>query len=201
MLPASELPSGLPKEYTTHGTTYSEASPEHVYLSSERDVARAYAARWVGRSPDGSGGTLYSVEVKGPLDPDPDYSLDPGVCWRARIAFVAKVEEVDVPFNPATMTPALRLLWWDDDTVRMYGTDGYALPSEVATVVGITPAHLRSLGECPNPERVIYEVGRLVSQQVVDPHHAEAFLRWTETHAPHRLAVAQQAVREAQGGR
>lgn len=181
------------------GPVYEYASPQFVYLTADRDVARAYAARCYEGDPNGSGGSLYSVTVKGPLEPDPDYRLDPGVCWKAKVAFVAKVEETEVPFTVESMLPALRLVWWDDGTARMFSPEGYAMPSEMSRASGVTEGHLRHLGKCPSPVAVTQTVDRLAKQQIADPAKAQALLRWTEAHAPQRVDGVRSAIRKVQG--
>lgn len=197
VLPASELPSGLPAEYGSSSGMYEYALPEFVYLTADRSVARAYAARWQGRSANGAGGSLYSVQVKGPLEPDPDYRHDPGVCWRARIAFVTKVEETEVTMTAETLLSALRLVWWDDDTTRMFSPEGYAVPSEVARIAGVTEADLKHLGKCPDPAQVRGVADRLARQRLADPCRAKAVLEWTQERAPERVPEVRRAIRAA----
>lgn len=75
-----------------------------VYLTTGRDVARAYAAFY----PDGA---LYRVEPAGELepDPDPDNSV-PGLSWQCPRAVVAAVIDPVVLFRARTPERWLRML-------------------------------------------------------------------------------------------
>lgn len=73
-----------------------------VYLTTGRQVARAYAAFY----PDGA---LYQVEANGPLEPDPDCHM-PGLSWQCPAATVLTVVDPAVLFRTRTADRWLRML-------------------------------------------------------------------------------------------
>ena len=72
-----------------------------VYLSTDRQVARAYAAFY----PDGA---LYQVQPQSPVDPDPD-CLMPGVSWQCPAAVVVAVVDAVVLFRSRSPELWLRM--------------------------------------------------------------------------------------------
>lgn len=73
-----------------------------VYLTTDRNVARAFAAFY----PDGA---LYQVEPKGVLDPDPDSGIE-GLSWQCRAARIVAVIDPVVLFRARTPERWLRLM-------------------------------------------------------------------------------------------
>ncbi|WNI19140.1 hypothetical protein [Actinacidiphila sp. ITFR-21] len=73
-----------------------------VYLATERQVARAYAAGY----PDGA---LYQVQPDGEVEPDPD-CLAPGVAWQCTGATVVAVIDPVVLLRTYTFARFLRML-------------------------------------------------------------------------------------------
>lgn len=73
-----------------------------VYVTTGRDVARAYAAFY----PDGA---LYEVKPRDELEPDPD-CLMPGLSWHCSAAEVVAVVDPVVLFRTRTPERWLRLL-------------------------------------------------------------------------------------------
>jgi hypothetical protein len=73
-----------------------------VYLTTDRQVAKAYAAFY----PDGA---LYSVVPESPVDPDPD-CREPGLSWQCPRAVVAAVVDPVVLFRSRTPERWLRML-------------------------------------------------------------------------------------------
>lgn len=73
-----------------------------VYVTTGRDVARAFAAFY----PDGA---LYRVEPAGALEPDPDCDL-PDLSWQCAAARVAAVVDPVVLFRTRTPERWLRLM-------------------------------------------------------------------------------------------
>ena len=194
LLPAAKLPSGLPLSYKNRNL-YEHANPELIYL--DPSAAKSYAARWVGRAEAGEGGSIYKVETRGPVTPDPDYSNDPGICWCARIAFVTEVLEVNVPMTEETALPAIRLMWWDDDLERMYSNDGYAQPSASAKIAGVTAADLRPLGRLPTPPAVVHRNAELMQRALRDHDRAQAVLARTLRHQPQHAPGIRQTIAQA----
>lgn len=198
LIPASQLIDRLPTGYAFEkGGLYEHADPEFLYVTSDRDVARAYAARWMRGNGTTTGGTLYAVQVKGPLEADPDYRNDPGICFRAKVAYITAVEEVDVPATTENLLPGYRLVWWGDDTARVLNPEGYAVPSGSGRAVGITEADLKPLGKCPNPQHVSTTVDQLVLDRVSDPAKAEALLHWAHHNAPEKVEAVEIAIKMA----
>jgi len=73
-----------------------------VYLTTDRQVARAYAAFY----PDGA---LYNVIAASPVDPDPDCEM-PGLSWQCPYGIVAAVLDPVVLFRDKTPQRWLRML-------------------------------------------------------------------------------------------
>lgn len=73
-----------------------------VYLTTGRDVARAYAAFY----PDGA---LYRVEPRGELEADPDCGM-PGLSWQCPAAEVVAVVDAAVLFRTRRPERWLRML-------------------------------------------------------------------------------------------
>ncbi|MCP9205542.1 hypothetical protein [Streptomyces cucumeris] len=73
-----------------------------VYLTTERQVARAYAAFY----PDGA---LYQVLPESPVDPDPDCA-EPGLSWQCPAAVVVTVVDPVVLFRDRTPERWIRML-------------------------------------------------------------------------------------------
>lgn len=87
--------------------------PEFVYVTSDRDLAKGYAATWT-RPTDGrvGWGWLYRVEVdEADLMPDPDLLSSPGVSFQCRRASIAAIYEKAVqPGQPRLGRHVQRLL-------------------------------------------------------------------------------------------
>jgi len=73
-----------------------------VYVTTERQIARAYAAFY----PDGA---LYRVIAVSPVDPDPDHSI-PGISWQCPEAIITQVIDPVVLFRSHTLDRWLRML-------------------------------------------------------------------------------------------
>jgi len=72
---------------------------DRVYVTSDRDLARAWAGIW---TPDGvrhGGGSLYRVEPEG-LEPDDDLLSLPGLSFQAPRAQVVVVYDAHVAYHP-----------------------------------------------------------------------------------------------------
>ncbi len=75
---------------------------DRVYVATDRQVARAYAAF----RPSGS---LYEVRPEGVLEPDPDCSVD-GLSWQCERAVVVSVVDPLVWFRGRPLRHWMRLL-------------------------------------------------------------------------------------------
>ncbi|MCI0386193.1 hypothetical protein [Streptomyces sp. CNQ085] len=73
-----------------------------VYLATDRQVARVYAAFY----PDGA---LYMATPESPVDPDPDCNV-PGLSWQCPRAVVVAVIDPVVLFRSRTPERWLRML-------------------------------------------------------------------------------------------
>jgi hypothetical protein len=72
---------------------------DRVYLTADRELARAWAGIW---TPDGAnhgGGSLYRVETDA-LEPDDDLLSLPGVSFQAERARVLAVYDAHVAYHP-----------------------------------------------------------------------------------------------------
>lgn len=85
-----------------HGGPAYSTRTDIVYITTGRDVARAFAAFY----PDGA---LYRVEPDGELEPDPDCAT-PGLAWQCRTARIAAVVDPVVLFRDRTPERWLRLM-------------------------------------------------------------------------------------------
>jgi hypothetical protein len=84
-----------------NGPAYSTRT-DIVYVTTGRDVARAFAAFY----PDGA---LYRVEPEGELEPDPDSGI-PGLSWQCPAARIAAVVDPVVLFRDRTPERWVRML-------------------------------------------------------------------------------------------
>ncbi len=75
---------------------------DRVYLTTGRDVAKAYAAFY----PDGA---LYEVAPHGDLEPDPDCYID-GLSWQCQSATVLRIVDHAVLLRTRTVDRWLRML-------------------------------------------------------------------------------------------
>jgi hypothetical protein len=95
-------------EHRLSATVAEMGGPAHaqrtdlVYLTTGRQVARAYAAFY----PDGA---LYSVFPASPVDPDPDCYV-PGLSWQCPYAVVTAVVDPVVLYRSNTPERWLRML-------------------------------------------------------------------------------------------
>lgn len=85
-----------------HGGPAYSTRTDIVYVTTGRDVARAFAAMY----PDGA---LYRVEPHGELEPDPDSGI-PGLSWQCQAARIAAVVDPVVLFRNRTPERWIRLM-------------------------------------------------------------------------------------------
>lgn len=163
------------------GSQFADIDHGYVYGTTDRSLARDYAARWDMKAAAGTvlslmgserlpahnpwkrvnrlqGGTLYRIAAIGDSFPDPDY---PEVGFRFRSARVVAVEEVDIPYStkpaPETLHYILR-----DTGERVYDEDGFALVPAKGRELGITDEDLRPLGYAPDPMAIELHVRNLL---------------------------------------
>jgi hypothetical protein len=83
---------------------------DRVYLTSDRELARACASVW---SPDedkesAGGGVLYVVQAVDPLEPDDDLPVPAGLSYQTASARVLKIYDPHVARNDAKTGRKLR---------------------------------------------------------------------------------------------
>lgn len=124
--------------------------PDRIYVTTHRELARAYAGRYVDRQGRSVPGSVYQVRVIGTPEPDPDYDQLGHIYLMCRAADIVEVLENDVSL---TRREQLQLeapfMFWG--TLPMYTADGYMLPSVQMSSHGATADYLRLLGPwCPS---------------------------------------------------
>jgi hypothetical protein len=120
----------------------------YVYVTSNLEVARAFAAQRGNRS-------VYEVELAGFIYDDPDYPPECGAgCAMCDWATVVRLieEEVDMTLDDAWKLMSRYLVW--SDLSRMYDDDGYATASPEMRAIGRGADELRQLGRYPMSEVV-----------------------------------------------
>lgn len=116
--------------------------PGFVYVTTDPDVARAYAARYL--APDGRGrpGDLYRVQAVSRVGLDSDYSRHgefQGVFLRCREALVIDVVAQGIEHSPQELVQLeSRYLVWGRADRPIYDSSGYIIPSEQMRDHGIT---------------------------------------------------------------
>jgi hypothetical protein len=70
-----------------------------VYLTTDRDLARAYASTWTLDGGRYGGGSLYRVDPDEPPQPDEDMLSSPGLSWQVPSATILHVYDAYVPFD------------------------------------------------------------------------------------------------------
>ena len=187
--PAAELRL-LPAQYEVTFIDY-DSDPNYVYLTSDRRLARSYAAKWTDpRQGQVGQGDLYEVTARGPLGEDPDYPHRPGLSVTAAAAVVVRVLEQRVRPTDDTLAYAGQFSTWEDGA-PMYDRHGYALPSTLAQEIGITAADLRHLGRNPvDIEHALSPLALPILER--DAAAREAYLRWHRQHStPDELRTAE----------
>ena len=174
LLPTTQL-HPLPPDSRLDHPWFSDIDHSHVCATTDRTLARDYAAGWdlekqaaliMALSADGAlpgrnpwrdtprtkGGTLYRVQPLGPLTRDPDY--EEGVSFRMPRARVIAVEEAGVPYNPKPSPGALHYTKWDTGE-RLWDDEGYAIANRLMQSHGVTSAALRPLGYAPDADTIL----------------------------------------------
>ena len=139
----------VPNASSVHRSAYRDADVEYditkVYVTSDRQLARAFAASYRGPT-DAGAGTLYRVGPELPLEPDPDYPFEPPVSFTCPKAKVLRVAESRVRMSDIELTKATApYAFWPDGS-PMYDGDGYLTLDAATANNGVTVEMLRSLG-------------------------------------------------------
>jgi hypothetical protein len=101
LLPPSEtgIESEVLKMSVEAGMTEIAQRADRVYITTDRNLARAWAGIWTSDGKQHGGGTLYQVEADD-LEPDEDLLSLPGRFFQAPRARVKCVYDAYVPFKP-----------------------------------------------------------------------------------------------------
>lgn len=93
---------GMGQAATQQGLGRVVSFADRVYVTTDRRIARAAAANWARRFPNGGRGTLYRVVLDDvALELDADLPRGPFECFQVERAIVGSVAEVDVdPDDP-----------------------------------------------------------------------------------------------------
>lgn len=117
-----------------------------VFVTTDTRLARYYASSLRAAGLHGWG-TLYNVQPRGPLVPDPDLAGF-NVSWACESAKIVAVVEERVFPNQQLWVYGAQFKRWTDGT-PMYTHDGYANPSLAMIEHGFSAEHLRPLGLLP----------------------------------------------------
>ena len=137
LLPATEL--GSVYAYLDPMATY---DPGLVYITTDEDVAKAYAGRYVNPAGAVHPGDLYRVRPLGPVRIDPDYSRHGefrGVFLACEKAEITDVVARDLLYTEEEQIQLERpyLVWGRPDR-PIYDDDGLIIPSEQMLHNGVT---------------------------------------------------------------
>jgi hypothetical protein len=80
-----------------YGLTQIGQRDDRVYLTSDKELARAYAGMWTRQGGGMGGGSLYKVATDDPLDPDADLLSLPDISFQVASARVVEVYNAYVP--------------------------------------------------------------------------------------------------------
>lgn len=116
--------------------------PSFVYVTTDQDVARAYAGRYLTLAGDQEPGDLYRVRPIGPVHDDPDYAKGgefPGVVLRCRQAVIVEAvdREISLSIEEQLQLERSYQVWGRSDR-PIYDDDGLMIPSEQMTGYGVT---------------------------------------------------------------
>lgn len=113
----------------TAATMYADRAADYreaVYLTTDVEFARSWAATWAARHgrPEAAG-AVYRVRPIGEIERDPDFHLGEPVSWMSPRAEVLAVQEegVSMPASEATRGVAKYMYWPNGDP--MYTHDGF----------------------------------------------------------------------------
>lgn len=130
------LPPSLTRSAMSTGQVMDEARLDRVYLATDREVARTFAAILFEHL---GAGNLYQVQPMGEIRPDTDY---PGCSFEARKAMIIAVDEIDVQLTSADrMQRTGKYMTWSDGR-PMYDDAGRLQISEKMEAIGMTQRDL-----------------------------------------------------------
>lgn len=138
LIPGTQVPGYRRVLQSMSEADRAEYRPDFAYVTTDRDLAFDYALQLLLLGPV----ALYRVTPEDPTH-DPDYPQ--GVSFRCSRAQIVAIEPDRFSSTTRDTGAARRYITWDDGS-RMYDDAGYALPNKLHQHLGMTPAHLRSLG-------------------------------------------------------
>jgi hypothetical protein len=154
LVPRKQLPYG---HFDRHsGVTLDPTDPGRVYVTTRRDIARAYAIRYA-NTPPHLDATLYRVRVPDVTELEPDPDLPGAGAFAAPWAEVVEVCEKRVPGGAVAAQRVLGpLMTWTDGS-PIFDRQGYMLPAP--EWVGVTARELRVFGRWIHADSVRYNRG------------------------------------------
>lgn len=134
---------------------YGATSPEragnygsHVYLTTELEPARAYAAKYVDPANNRIPGTVYEVEPWGEVYSDPDFLPYPFTFGRSVGAKVSRVVETGLLWeNPRDMARVLGPYQEWTTGMAVYDEKGYFRVNKDMRDMGITEERVAQMGK------------------------------------------------------
>ena len=132
---------GVQYEYVARAARYDRWK---VYATTDVDVARAFAGKYVDSLGKNRPGDVYEVSLEGNVRPDEDY-LTP-ISFRAGTGRVVRVVERGVTLTKAERAKILAPhRFWGSLSLPMYDADGRMLPSMQMKDAGVTVQYLSLL--------------------------------------------------------
>ena len=158
----------LPVHYALDRGTDYPSDPTRVYVTTDRQAARYYAASYIdGVEP--LAGDVYNVRPRGELRIDED--LPTGKHFSCASAVVVAVVERGVRMTDAALRAGSRGSTWSDGRA-MYDAAGLMMPSPEMESLGITAEDLAPLGPGADYESAIIRVQVLMDERGIDlPTH------------------------------
>lgn len=136
------LPRVSQRALSTYEAAQVPYDPERVYVTTDRQLARAFAASLGG----GRAGSLYNVRPEEPLVPDPDYPFVPPPSFMTASAVVVRVVEPEVRMTEAEEVRATaRWTTWPDGSPA-YDMRGFLTLFSEWEQAGVTEERLRECG-------------------------------------------------------
>lgn len=126
------LPPTMTRSRLSTSQLMDEARPDRVYIATDREVARTFAAILFEQL---SAGDLYQVQPMGEIRTDPDY---PDCSFEARQARILAVDEVDVQLTSSERVQrTAKYMTWDDGR-PMYNDAGRLQITRKMESIGMT---------------------------------------------------------------
>lgn len=142
VLPLSQIKSGSLLSLLPAGYGANPSRADRVYVTSDREFARAYAARFSIKFPGANGaGALYRVEPRAPFEVDLDYDhVRPRMSVQCGSALVTGVEESPVVMSTSDASAAaMKYATWNTGE-PMYDRNGAVNPDPGMQRFGLTTA-------------------------------------------------------------